>query len=85
MTRTTSNTRIDSIVHPLIGGMYLKSNLGKGDDRVLVLETRFPVSADEGEDFKTCLSSLLSDLPTLERQAKAKVGPFDRVDIRYTH
>lgn len=85
MTQITSQTRIGHVAHPLVGGMYLKSGLSKHDDRVLVLETRFPVSTNDSDDFKTCLASLLSDLPDLEREAHAQIGAFDRVDIRYMH
>lgn len=52
---------------------------------VLVIETQFPVGARDGQDFSTCLTALLNDLPELQRQAEAKIGRFDRVDIRNLH
>lgn len=77
------------VTHPLVGQVFLKKGFDALDHKkprdVLVIETQFPVEAEDGQDFSTCLSALLSDLPELEKQAEAKIGRFDRVDIRYAH
>jgi len=69
--------------------MYLKKDFGapasNHHDDVLVIETKFPVRDGDTRNFNACLSDLLSDLPELQREAEARIGRFDRVDIRYMH
>lgn len=81
-----TENKLNAVSHPLVAQMYLKKDFGAPFSRhhedVLVIETNFPVDETDARSFNACLSDLLSDLPNLQVQAEAKVGPFDRVDIR---
>ena len=84
-----TQNRLDAVSHPLVAQMYLKKDFGapfaRHHEDVLVIETNFPVDESDARSFNACLSDLLSDLPSLQTQAEARVGPFDRVDIRTSH
>jgi hypothetical protein len=84
-----TQNKLGAISHPLVASMYLKKDFGapfsKHQEDVLVIETNFPVDESNAKSFNACLSDLLSDLPNLQTEAEAKVGPFDRVDIRTAH
>lgn len=84
-----TQNKLGAVTHPLVATMYLKKDFGapfsKQQEDVLVIETNFPVDETDHKTFNACLSDLLSDLPDLQSQAEAKVGPFDRVDIRTSH
>ena len=81
-----TENKLNAVSHPLVAQMYLKKDFGAPfsahHEDVLVIETNFPVDETDARSFNACLSDLLSDLPNLQVQAEAKVGPFDRVDIR---
>lgn len=81
-----TENKLNAVSHPLVAQMYLKKDFGapfsQHQEDVLVIETNFPVDEADTRSFNACLSDLLSDLPDLQIQAEAKVGPFDRVDIR---
>jgi len=83
------DTKLAEVTHPLVVDMYLKKDFGgpttQHHDDVLVIETKFPVRDGDTRNFNACLSDLLSDLPELQREAEARIGRFDRVDIRYMH
>lgn len=85
----STQNKLGTITHPLVANMYLKKDFGapfaKHHEDVLVIETNFPVDETNTRSFNACLNDLLSDLPDLQVQAEAKVGPFDRVDIRTHH
>lgn len=84
-----TQNKLGSVTHPLVATMYLKKDFGapfsKHNEDVLVIETNFPVDESDHKSFDACLADLLSDLPDLQTQAEARVGPFDRVDIRTSH
>lgn len=84
-----TQNKLSTITHPLVAAMYLKKDFGapltQHQEDVLVIETSFPVDEHDEKSFSACMADLLSDLPDLQVQAEAKVGPFDRVDIRYAH
>lgn len=74
-----------NITHPLIAAMYLKRDFTKpSHENVLVIDTNFADSTEDHGAFDSYLTDLLLDLEDLKRQAEARVGKFDRVDIR-TH
>lgn len=74
-----------NITHPLIAAMYLKRDFSAPkQENVLVIDTNFADSDEEHDAFDSYLTDLLLDLEDLKQQAEAKVGKFDRVDIR-TH
>lgn len=89
MTTLLQNNKLAPVTHPLIADMYLKKDFGSPStshhDDVLVIEAKFPVRDGDTRNFNACLSDLLNDLPELQREVEAAVGPFDRVDIRYMH
>ena len=84
-----TQNKLGAVSHPLVAAMYLKKDFGapfsKHQEDVLVIETNFPVDETDPKSFNACLSDLLSDLPNIQTEAEAKVGPFDRVDIRTSH
>jgi hypothetical protein len=84
-----TQNKLGAVTHPLVATMYLKKDFGapfsKHHEDVLVIETNFPVDEKDHTSFDACLADLLSDLPDLQTQAEARVGPFDRVDIRSHH
>lgn len=78
---------VTGISHPLVRDIYLKKDFGHGlgkHEDVLVIETiAAPKSSDKTEDsFDSYLIDILSDLEELKSQAEARIGHFDRVDIR---
>lgn len=74
-----------NITHPLINAMYMKRDFtNPKHGNVLVIDTNFADSDEEHDAFDSYLTDLLLDLEDLKQQAEAKVGKFDRVDIR-TH
>ncbi|MCB1538390.1 MAG: hypothetical protein H6865_04430 [Rhodospirillales bacterium] len=84
-----TQNKLEAVSHPLITQMYLKKDFGapfsRRNEDVLVIETGFPVDESDPKSFNTCLADLLNDLPSLQAQAEARVGPFDRIDIRTAH
>lgn len=84
-----TQNKLGAVSHPLVASMYLKKDFGapfsKHQEDVLVIETNFPADEADTKSFNACLSDLLSDLPSLQAEAEARVGPFDRVDIRTSH
>lgn len=82
--------QVTGIYHPMVREMYLKKDFGNGLSNnaqdVLVIEAiSRPLNEEEDYDtFDSYLLDILSDLEDLKSQAYAKVGHFDRVDIR-TH
>jgi hypothetical protein len=85
----SAQNKLGALTHPLVAGMYLKKDFGAPfsghQEDVLVIETNFPVDEKDHKSFDACLSDLLSDLPSLQIEAEARIGPFDRVDIRTSH
>lgn len=80
---------VSGITHPIVASMYLKKEYGHGhhQEDVLVIETKSKhKDADDHELFDSYLIDLLTDLEDLKSQAEARVGKFDRIDIRtYGH
>ena len=74
--------KLKGFSHPLINEMYLKKH-SNNDEDILVIEATF--NSDEQDDiYDDYMISLLSDLNEIEKQARHRIGPFDRIDIR-TH
>lgn len=76
---------VSGINHPLVADMYLKKDLSHHDANILVIEAKKKKAAlgeTEHEAFDSYLIDLLIDLENLKEKAEAKVGRFDRIDIR---
>lgn len=70
--------RVAGITHPLVKDIYLKrhcSNDGNFFEDVLIIEAG-------SHDDDLVLEDLLTDLVELQHQAEARIGAFDRIDIR---
>jgi len=84
-----TKNKLNTIVHPLVASMYLKHEFGgkysNAREDALVIETNFPVDDQESKKFDSYLADLLADLPEIQTQVEARVGPFDRVYIRSFH
>lgn len=70
--------------HPLIANMYLKKDYSHNEEDVLVIEARRSAKYKDNSnrDFDSYLNELLINLDDVRKAAEAKVGHFDRIDIR---
>lgn len=73
-------TIVKGIYHPLVRRMYLKTDFASGSKnlKVLVIEILGSRAKRNGSQ----LEDVFVDLKDLKKKVEAKIGSFDRVDIR---
>ena len=75
--------RIRGINHPLVNDLYLKTEQTDATHKqnVLIIETA-DNSDDDHKNMESSLLELLTDLDSLKSRVEAKIGSFDRIDIK---